>query len=87
MYAFCVQAHAPGCPVMIIGTHVDAISIKEDDISEKVYQLYSDNMLFPTIGGISCISNTKRINGSMKALRQKIYSVAMNLHTNGKNKC
>ena len=69
---------------MIIGTHFD---VKGDDISEKVYQLYSDDNLFPTIAGIKCISNTKCINGSMKALRQKIYSVAMNLHTNGKNKC
>lgn len=72
---------------MIIGTHLDVGNVKEDDISEVVHQLYSDNNLYPTIAGVSCMSNTQHIRGSIKALRYQIYSVAMRLHTTGKNKC
>ena len=75
--------HAPGCPVVIVGTHLDVVSVK-DDISQNVYQLYSDNSSYPTIGGVSCISNT---HGSLKELRSKIYFVAMHLHINQKNRC
>ena len=84
---YCVQAHAPGCPVMIIGTHLDVVRVKEDATCQNIRQFYSDSRSFPTIGDVSCITNTAHIHGSMKTLRRKIYSMAMHLHTNRKNKC
>jgi len=72
---------------MIVGTHLDVARAKEDAISENIHQFYSDSSSFPRIAGVSCISNTNHIHGCMKALRHKIYTIAMHLHTNGKNKC
>lgn len=87
----CTQAHAPGCPVIVVGTHLDAVSITEDDISQNIYQFYDNKNLFPRIAGVCYISNTKHIHGAIKAMRSKIYSVAMRLHTltklNGKTEC
>ena len=73
---------------MLIGTHLDTVTVQKDE-SERIWQLYCDDSLFPTIADISFISNTEHncVRGTRKTLRHQIYCVAMNLHTNGKNKC
>ena len=83
-YAYYMKVHAPGCPVMIVGTHNDVAGVKEDDISQTINDMYSDNHFFPTIAGICCISN---IRDRMRRLRNKIYSVAIHLHCDKRNRC
>ena len=70
------KAHAPECPVMIIGTHYDAVNVKEKDISQYIHNIYSDNHSFPKIADVCCVSNTR---SNMEVLRNRIYSVAMRL--------
>ena len=79
-----MKAHAPGCPVMIIGTHCDAVNVKEDDISQNIHCMYHDNSFFPRIADVCCVSN---IEGNMKALRKRICSVAWRLRYQKTNKC
>ena len=73
---------------MLIGTHLENVNVKKDE-SERIQQLYCDDSLYPTIADVSFISNTEHshTHGTMKTLRHQIYCVAMNLHTNRKNKC
>ena len=66
---------------MIIGTHLDAVNIK-DDVSQYVHYMYSDSRSFPKIADVCCVSNTE---GHMKPLRSRIYSVALQLHYDRKN--
>lgn len=79
-----MKAHAPGCPVIIIGTHWDAANVKEDDISKDICYMYSDNSFFPRIADVCCVSN---IEGNVKALRKRICSVAWRLRYQKMNKC
>jgi len=77
--------HAPGCPVVIIGTHRDQVSnLMEDDIDQEVKQKYYDTSCYPTITDVCCISNT---DGSIKSLRKKIYAAVAHLYIDGKQKC
>lgn len=69
---------------MIIGTHNDVARLNEDDISEKIRNMYSDNSCFPEIADVCCISNMQR---SFKDLRNRIYSIATHLFYDGKNQC
>ena len=84
MFLYYMKVHAPGCPVMITGIHDDAVKVNENDISKKFYQMYSNNRHFPTIADVCCISNTK---DSLKMLRKRIYSVAIHLHCDQRNRC
>lgn len=79
-----LKAHAPGCPVIIVGTHSDAVNIREDDIRQNVHHIYSNSSSFPEIADVCCVSNT---NGSRKTLRNKIYSVATCLRYDRWNRC
>ena len=46
----CLQLHAPGCPVIIIGTHRDKVSKKiAIELEEKVLQKYSNNENYPQV--------------------------------------
>lgn len=76
--------YAPGCPVMVIGTHNDIANEKEVHIKRDINYMYSDYCSFPKIADVCLVSN---IQGSMKPLRNRIYSVAIRLHYNGRNQC
>ena len=67
---------------MIIGTHLDVNG--NVDISQYVRCMYSDSYSFPKIADICCISN---IEGHMKPLRNRIYSVAIRLQYGRKKRC
>ena len=83
-----MQVHAPGCPVIIVGTHLDlAGGIRKDDISQELKEKYSDISCYPEVTAVHCISNTDSLHGTIKTLRQKIYFVATHLCRKGKQNC
>ena len=67
---------------MIIGTHLEFN--RNDDTSQRVYCMYSDSNSFPEIADVCCVSN---IEGHMKPLRNRIYSVAIRLQYGRRNRC
>jgi len=73
--------------VIVVGTHLDQVNIREDDLLAIVRRLYSDRDSYPYIVDVCCISNTEYFNHSRQALREKIYNVATHLHITGNNKC
>ena len=73
--------------MIIVGTHLDQVSIHEDDVRLIVRKLYSDRASYPHIVDVCCISNTEYSNHSRQVLREKIYNVATHLHITGNNKC
>ena len=81
-----IKIHAPGCPVMIIGTHKDAVSprVNKDDLSQSIYHMYSDTHSFPKIAGVCFVSN---IRSKMRKLRDRIFSVATHLRYDHNNQC
>ena len=83
-----LQAHAPGCPVIVVGTHLDvAGSVKKDEISQEIKKKYSNTGCYPEVSGVYCVSNTDSQRGTIKMLRQKIYFSATHLCRIGKQKC
>jgi len=83
-----IQAHAPGCPVIIVGTHLDLASgIKKDDITLEVKEKYTDISCYPEVTAVYCVSNTDSLHGTIKTLRQKIHFTATHLCRKGKQKC
>jgi len=72
--------------VIIIGTHLDQISEKEDDILKVILTMYSDRYTYPEIANVCCIANGDTIdNGG--SLKEKIYNVANHLYIAKHNKC
>ena len=69
---------------MIIGTHLDAVNIKYD-IGQCVLDMYSETNSFPRIADVCCVNS--RNEGSIKVLKDKIYSVAIRLRYGRRNQC
>jgi len=83
-----IQVHAPGCPVIIVGTHLDlAGGIKKDEMIQELKEKYSDISCYPEISAVYCVSNTDSLRGTIKALRENIYFAATHLCRKGKQKC
>ena len=72
--------------MIIVGTHLDQISEKEDDILKAILTIYSDRYTYPEIASVCCIANGDTIdNGG--SLKEKIYNVATHLYIAKQNKC
>ena len=85
------QVHAPGCPVIIVGTHLDQVNVKNTSgLKELVDELYGDSSIYPIIATVTFVSSTAqklKINSACKQLRKEIYYVATHLFLNkGKSK-
>lgn len=80
---FSFQVHAPGCPVIIVGTHLDQVNAKSTGGLEKLIdQLYGDSTMYPIIAAITFVSSTTRklqLNSVCNQLRKQIYYVAIHL--------
>lgn len=84
---FVKQTYAPGCPVIIVGTHLDQISEKEDDILKVIKTMYSDKFAYPEIADVCCIANGDIIHSGGTQMLDKIYNVATHLYIGRHNIC
>ena len=49
MYMY-MQLRAPGCPVIIVGTHLDAVSAQEaKELEEEARTKYSNTAIYPKV--------------------------------------
>ena len=85
------QVHAPGCPVIVVGTHLDQVNVKNTSgLKELVDELYCDSSIYPIIAAVTFVSSTAqrlKINSACKQLRKEIYYVSIHLFLNkGKSK-
>ncbi|XP_065896958.1 leucine-rich repeat serine/threonine-protein kinase 1-like isoform X2 [Dysidea avara] len=81
-----IKVHAPGCPVIIVGTHLDQVNVKNTSgLKELVDELYGDSSIYPIIATVTFVSSTAqklKINSACKQLRKEIYYVATHLFLN-----
>ena len=80
-----LQTYAPGCPVIIVGTCLDQISERQEDILKVISTMYSDKFTYPKIADVCCISSNDSINSG--PLKEKIYNVATHLYIATYNRC
>ena len=73
--------------MIIVGTHLDQISEREDDILKVILTMYSDKYTYPEIAGVRCIANNDSIKNGAQSLKEKIYNVATHLYIARYNKC
>jgi len=80
------QVHAPGCPVIIVGTHLDQVNVRNTGgLKELVDELYGDSCIYPMIAAVTFVSSTTqklKINSACNQLRKEIYYVATHLFLN-----
>jgi GTP-binding protein EngB required for normal cell division len=50
-YYLCLQLHAPGCPVIIVGTHLDKMSDLREvkRLKDVARERYEDRRLYPNV--------------------------------------
>lgn len=84
---FVLQTYAPGCPVIIVGTQLDQVSEREEDILKVILTMYSDKFIYPEIADVCCITSNDSINTGARSLKQKIYNVASHLYIARHNRC
>ena len=77
------QVHAPGCPVIIVGTHLDQVSCKNTICLKKlVDKLYGDSSTYPIIAAVTFLSSASQKltrRNDVNELRKEIYYVATHL--------
>ena len=81
------KAYAPGCPVIIVGTHLDQVSEKEEDILKVIMTMYSNKTFYPKIADVCCITNFDSFHTGTQTLKEKLYNVAAHLHMGKQNRC
>ena len=75
------QLRAPGCPVIIVGTHLDAVSeTKAKELEKAALTKYADTSIYPKVVNVVSVSSTRRATvfsaNNMEKLRTLIYDVA-----------
>lgn len=73
--------------MIIIGTHLDQISEKEDGILKVITTMYTDKSSYPEIADVCCIAIGDSIYNGTQALKEKIYNVATHLYIARHNRC
>ena len=73
--------------MVIVGTHLDQISEKEEDILKVILTMYSDKFTYPEIADVCCIASNESINSGAQLLKEKIYKVATHLYIAKYNRC
>ena len=77
------QVHTSGCPVIIVGTHLDQVNIKSTGgLKKLVDQLYNDTSIYPMIATVAFLSNVPQKltrNSDLSKLRKGVYYVATHL--------
>ena len=49
-YILCAQLRAPGCPVIIVGTHRDKVSRRDImELEQQALQEYSNDFIYPEV--------------------------------------
>ena len=78
------QLRAPGCPVIIVGTHLDGVSeTKAKELEKAALSKYADASIYPKVVSMVSVSSTRRATvlsaNNMEKLRTLIYDVACHL--------
>lgn len=73
--------------MIIVGTHLDKVCEKEDDVLKVIMTMYSDERSYPKIADVCCISNVDSVLNGAQILKDKLYNVATHLHVTRDNKC
>jgi len=80
---FFFQAHAPRSPVIIVGTHLDQVNVKNTGgLRKLVDELYSDSSIYPMIAAVTFLSSVSQKltrSNNVNKLRKEIYYVATHL--------
>ena len=70
--------------MIIVGTRLNQISEKEDDILKVIKTIYSDKFSYPEIADVCCIADGDNIYNKLK---EKIYNIATHLYIGRHNIC
>ena len=78
------QLRASGCPVIIVGTHLDGVSeTKAKELEKAASSKYADTSIYPKVVSVVSVSSTRRATvfsaNNMEKLRTLIYDVACHL--------
>ena len=73
--------------MIIVGTHLNQISEKEDDILKVITTMYSDKFSYPKIADVCCIADGDSIYNGANKLKEKIYNIATHLYIGRHNTC
>ena len=87
--SICLQAYAPGSPVIVVGTHLDQVnSHRASNLVTLVKDLYANKKGYPPIADVYCVSATAIMSSHVSNVRKKIYDVANHLYLiNNKGNC
>lgn len=79
---YCLQAYAPGAPVIVIGTHLDQVtSQRASNLVTLVKDLYANKKGYPPIAEVCCVRATAIMTAShVSNVRKRIYDVASHLY-------
>ena len=82
--SFTLQLRAPGCPAIIVGTHLDGVSeAKAKELEKAAFTKYANTSIYPKVVGVVSVSSTRRATvfsaNNMERLRTLIYDVACHL--------
>ena len=73
-----LQLRAPGCIVIVVGTHLDSVKLEEaSKLEESVKTMYRDTKIYPRVVGCISVSCVNTFRNNIDALRQFIYDRVM----------
>jgi len=78
-----IQARAAGSPVIVVGTHLDKVNVKNTGSLKKlVDKLYSDSSIYPMIAAVTFLSSVSQKltrSSDVNQLRKEVYYVSTHL--------